>query len=45
MLNVNGNITEQVDGYLVANPQSVSSLQAFPLVAEAFQMSNSTLPS
>jgi len=39
---VDANITEEVDRYLA---QPISSLQAFTLVAEAFQKSNSTLPS
>jgi len=38
---------EQFDGYLaaIAKSQSISSLQAFPVVVKSFQKSSSTLPS
>uniref|UniRef100_A0A2C9LRB9 HAT C-terminal dimerisation domain-containing protein n=1 Tax=Biomphalaria glabrata TaxID=6526 RepID=A0A2C9LRB9_BIOGL len=38
-------ITDEVEGYLAGKSDSVSSLLAFPTVAEAFKKSNSTLPS
>lgn len=37
--------TMQVDGYLASKSESVSTLFAFPAVAEAFKKVNSTLPS
>jgi len=40
-----GSVHDQVTGYLSSKSDEVSSLLAFPIVAEAFKKSNSTLPS
>ena len=42
---VSTDVAQQVDGFLASTLPAIGSLHAFPLVAQAFQKSNSTLPS